>query len=736
MRRLWSNSLVAKVFLSYLAVIAILFASLYYTSNATLRKFYIQSLSARMEQEAHLLGRVVPFDVHGEALDNLCRLLAGDLGSRITVIARDGSVLGDSSEDSAKMENHAGRPEIIEALRSGSGTALRYSTTVHYEMLYRTFHQSGAGKERIVRVATPLKDVESVIAAWRRSLVAGLALASAAGLILAWLFSRYLSRRFRRLLQFSTQVAGGSYPQNFFLARGTDEIALLEQHLNDMSTKIRNDLKQITDEKDKADSILHCMVEGVLVLDPKGHVVVINDRAKAMFHVPDERDIHGASVLEISRHPEIHKIVEEVLTFDFMSQRYSKEVELDDERWFRINAVGLRDVRGSSMGSILVFHDITDIKRLETIRSDFVANVSHELRTPLTAIRGYVETLLHTPPANPSDSQQFLAIIDRHADRLSRLTEDLLTLADLESGKIQLAVQSIDASQLIQRVLEVFWDQANKKKIKLTHDVAPETPKLLGDLDRLQQLFINLVDNAIKYTPNGGAVTLTAMYAPPQNGGDSQVELAVSDTGPGIPEKDLPRLTERFYRVDKARSRDLGGTGLGLAIVKHIIQAHKAELKIESQLNKGTTVRVKLPAVRTEAYQRAVLFLCTGNSCRSQMAEGFAREMATNGDRVYSAGNSPKAIHPLAIRVMREVGVDISTQRSKGLEEIPLDRIDHLITLCGDADEQCAALGSQVKRIHWPLPDPALAVGDEQQILAVFRKVRDDIHSRVKALFS
>jgi two-component system phosphate regulon sensor histidine kinase PhoR len=732
MRRLWSNSLVAKVFISYLAVIALLFASLYYASNTTLRKSYIQSLSSRMEQEARLLGRVVPFDVDARTLDDLCRQLAGDLSSRITVIARDGTVLGDSSEASAKMENHAGRPEVVEALRSGSGTAIRYSTTVGYEMLYRAFYQPGPRDGRIVRVATPLKDVESVIAAWRWSLVAGLALASVAGLIFASLFSRYLSRRFRRLLQFSTQVAGGSYPQDFFLARGSDEIAVLEQHLNDMSTKIRDNLQQVIDEKDKADSILHCMIEGVLVLDPRGHVVVINDRAKAMFRVPEEKDSHGASMLEISRHPEVHKILEEVLRFDFV--RYSKEVELDNDRWFRVNAVSLKDNRGSFMRSILVFHDITDIKRFETVRFDFVANVSHELRTPLTAIRGYVETLLHTPPPNPSDSRQFLAIIDRHAARLSRLTEDLLTLSDLESGNVQLSPQALDASQLIQRVLEVFWDQAHKKNIKLTHNVALGTPKLLGDLDRLQQLFINLVDNAIKYTPNGGAVTLTTLCA--KNGEASQVEIAVSDTGPGIPEKDLPRLTERFYRVDKARSRDLGGTGLGLAIVKHIIQAHKGELKIESQLNKGTTVRVRLPAVMTDANQRALLFLCTGNSCRSQMAEGFARGIVTNGDRVYSAGTSPKGIHPLAIRVMREVGVDISTQRSKGLEEIPLHRIDQLITLCGEADEQCPTLGGQVKHTHWPIEDPALARGDEAEILKVFRTVRDEIRVRVQDFLS
>ncbi len=736
MRRLWSNSLVAKVFLSYLAVIAILFASLYYTSSTALRESYIQSLSARMEQEAHLLGRVVPFDVVGEALDNVCRQLAGELGSRITVIARDGSVLGDSSEASAKMENHAGRPEVVEALRHGSGTALRYSTTVHYEMLYRAFYQAGTGKERIVRVATPLKDVEGVILAWRRTLVAGLGLASAAGLILAWLFSQYLSRRFRRLVQFSTQVARGSYPQNFFPNRGGDEISLLEQHLNEMSTRIRHNLRQIIDEKEKADSILRCMIEGVLVLDPKGQVLVINDRAKAMFYVPEQQDIHGASVLEISRHPEIHKILEEVLTFDFVSQKYSKEVELDNERWFRVNAVSLKDNRGrSSLGSILVFHDITDIKRFETMRSDFVANVSHELRTPLTAIRGYVETLLHTPPANPGDSRQFLAIIDRHAERLSRLTEDLLTLSDLESGKIQLALQPIDAGQLIQRVLEVFWDQAKRKKIRLTSNVAPDLPKLIGDLDRLQQLFINLVDNAIKYAPAGGQVTLTAVH-PLQNGGPSHLEIAVSDTGPGIPEKDLPRLTERFYRVDKARSRDLGGTGLGLAIVKHIAQAHKAELKFESELNKGTTVHVRLPMVSAEANQKTILFLCTGNSCRSQMAEGFARQLAGNHYRIFSAGTAPKEIHPFAVQVMQEAGIDITKQRSKGLESVPLDSLDQIVTLCGDVDEQCPVLENRVERIHWPLPDPALALGDEQRILAIFRQVRDDIAGRVKALLS
>ena len=562
-----------------------------------------------MEQEAHLLARMVPFDQSGAALDSLCRQLSGELGARITIIAPDGRVLGDSAEISEHMENHGTRPEILEALRTGTGTSVRYSTTVRYSMLYRAFHQTGPNQDRFVRLALPLTDIDNVIKAVRQSLLVGLGVASAIGLLLAWVFSRHLTRRFQRLVQFSGQVAAGSFPQNFFPESGTDEIALLERHLNEMSLHLRAYLSQIIEEKEKSDSILRCMIEGVLVLDPKGRVLVMNQQARAMFHVPDDLNVHGASVLEITRHPEVHRILEEILTFDFATQTYSKEVELDDERWFRVSAVRLRDTRENLQGSILVFHDITDIKRFESMRSDFVANVSHELRTPLTAIRGYVETLLHTPPPDPKDSRQFLAIIDRHSERLSRLTQDLLTLSDLESGKIQLSLQPVDVSQLIQRVFEVFFDQAARKRVKLTQRIETELPKLLGDLDRLQQLFINLVDNALKYTPSGGEIILQAHSLPGQNGGTRQIEIAVIDTGAGIPEKDLPRLTERFYRADKARSRDLGGTGLGLAIVKHIVQAHRGDLRIESVLNRGTTVRIRLTGA-LDARNRSDSVLC------------------------------------------------------------------------------------------------------------------------------
>jgi two-component system phosphate regulon sensor histidine kinase PhoR len=228
------------------------------------------------------------------------------------------------------------------------------------------------------------------------------------------------------------------------------------------------------------------------------------------------------------------------------------------------------------------------------MRSDFVANVSHELRTPLTAIRGYAETLCQTPPDDPADAQRFLSIIEKHAERLSRLTEDLLTLSDLESGKIEIDFNPVDIKRVVQSVSEVFSDAANKKQVTLEQVIEQGLPAVMGDVDRLQQLLINLVDNAVKYSPVNGTVTVKAQRITINSSIDA-VELSVIDTGTGIPEHAIPRLTERFYRVDKARSRELGGTGLGLAIVKHIAQAHGAQLKIESALHKGTMVSVLLP---------------------------------------------------------------------------------------------------------------------------------------------
>ncbi|HEY3303794.1 MAG TPA: ATP-binding protein [Candidatus Binatia bacterium] len=598
MKRPWKNRVVVKLFLSYLAVVLLLFVLFYLYAAFVVRDFHISSLSGKMRDEAAIVSRLLALDSAGAVFDQICRELARDLGVRITVIALDGKVLGDSDESSAAMENHGSRPEVVEALAKGAGSSTRYSTTVHHEMLYQA--TLDREKKRIIRLSVPLNAVEAAEGSIRHAILAGLLVFSALGLLLAFFFSRLLERRVKSMVEFSASVAQGSFPQSIHIDR-EDELSLLERNLNEMSRAIQEKIKGVVGEKEKVDSILRCMSEGVLVVDNQGRLILLNQNAQKMFGLPATQTFQGASFMEVSRHPEMKKLLEEVLACDCSTDCFAKEVCLDHGQWFRVSAVSLRDADQKALGYILVFHDITELKRLETVRSDFVANVSHELRTPLTAIRGYAETLLRSPPADPKEAENFLTIIYRHSERLGRLIDDLLALSDLESGKIQITRERLQPAELIARVLEIFGDQARKKDISLSKDISPGLPAILGDSDRLQQLLINLIDNAVKYTPAGGEVEVSAALAAGANHHLPVVEIAVSDTGGGIPEKDLPRLTERFYRVDKARSRELGGTGLGLAIVKHIVQAHQGQLKIESRIGKGTTVRVFLPVEDAEA---------------------------------------------------------------------------------------------------------------------------------------
>jgi two-component system phosphate regulon sensor histidine kinase PhoR len=589
MKRPWKSSAALNFFLAYLAIVLLLSVVFYFYAAGAIKEFHTGTLSSRMVQEAHVVSRLLPLDIEGGALDEILRGLERDLGVRITVIALDGKVLGDSEETSSAMENHGTRPEVLAALSSGTGTSARYSTTVKHEMLYRAVLE--AENRRIVRLSVPLGAVEEAEGSIRRAILSGLLLFSGLGLSLAFVFSRQLERRVQRMVEFSENVSHGSFPAPIPLGR-EDEFTILERNLNSMSLAIQEKIRGIVSEKEKLDSILRCMTEGVLVLDTRGRLILSNQNAQRMFGLPHPTP-QGASLMEFSRNPEMRNLVNEILARNLSSERFVKDISFDDSRWLSATAVDLRGADEKPVGYILVFHDVTELKRLETMRADLVANVSHELRTPLTAIRGYAETLLQSPPADPKEAERFLDIIQRHSERLGRLIDDLLTLSDLESGKIQLNQDKLRPADLIHRVLEVFQDRAAKKNIILTERSAASLPEIVGDSDRLQQLLINLVDNALKYTPEGGKIEVAAALTAGDDG--DWVKIAVSDTGCGIPDKYLPRLTERFYRVDKARSREMGGSGLGLAIVKHIVQAHGGRLEIESRVQKGTTAKVFLP---------------------------------------------------------------------------------------------------------------------------------------------
>jgi len=423
--------------------------------------------------------------------------------------------------------------------------------------------------------------------------VVGLLVTAIAACAVGFGLARRLRRRLRRLVAFAHRLSSGE-PAPYLAPERADELGLLEAELAEMARSVETTIAALGIEQDHLEAILRGMVEGVLVADLAGTVVLLNERARELLGVVGDTDDRGRPLVELTRDPAMHELARELRAGAAVLTR-DVTLSSGEERTLQVNAARLTGVDGRAFGFVLVLHDVTELRRLEVVRRDFVANVSHELRTPLTAIKGYAETLLGPAGDDRETARRFLAVIDRHSERLGRLTDDLLTLSDLELGRAALHLGPVPVGPAIDDVLQILGDRAARAQVHVTSQVAPGTPPVMADGDRLRQVLINLVDNAIKYTPAGGDVILRAA-----RGADGMVEIAIQDTGIGIPVHDLPRLTERFFRVDKARSRALGGTGLGLAIVKHIVQAHGGRLDITSSVGQGTTVEAAFPVARPE----------------------------------------------------------------------------------------------------------------------------------------
>src|SRR5436309_13912460 len=365
--------------------------------------------------------------------------------------------------------------------------------------------------------------------------------------------------------------------------RSPDEIGVLARAINTLAQRLRDRLADLQHERAKIGAILDGMVEGVLAVDGRGHVVLMNERARTMFGLQTARP-EGTPLLEVVRHVGLHELVGRCrLSGEGTVVRRELRVAGPFERTVQANAVPLR-LAADDPGVVMVLHDVSELRRLEQVRTEFVANVSHELRTPLTAIQGYLETLLGGALEERADARRFLEIAFRHTERLGRLLNDLTDLSNIELGKVSLRLAPVRFAEVLGSVLDIVRPKAEASRVGLIADVEPADIVAHADHDRLAQILINLVDNAVKYTPEGGWVTVRAR----RDGG--RLEVRVRDTGIGIPRADLPRISERFYRVDKARSRELGGTGLGLAIVKHLVLAHGGELEITSEEGEGTTV--------------------------------------------------------------------------------------------------------------------------------------------------
>jgi two-component system phosphate regulon sensor histidine kinase PhoR len=590
-RRL-SVQLLAPVFAVVLAIVLV--AALYWST--AFQRIYLQALTARLEREAHLAADALPWGVAGGELDRLCALHAREIGGRISVVAADGRVLGESEEASEGLENHAERPEILAARASGTGVSTRFSAALGYDMLYVAVADRRASDIRFVRLALPLRGLDSARSLVRRTLAYGLIAAIALGGLSAWAFSRRLAARIHRIEALSREILTGG--EDVPGGAGEDELGALEQHLVELAREMRAQLARTETERAKLEAVLRSMADGVVVLDREGRILLCNRAAREQLELSTRGDLVGAHLSLVCRIPEIATLIEEALR---VSGTRLREIDFPGRETNRVLSASAVTVveEAAALGVILMLHDVTRIRQFEAMRADFVANVSHELRTPLTAIRGYAETLLGGALRDPDHAAEFVGVIQRHSERLTRLIDDLLTVSDLELGRAEIRPRPLSVAELVPPPIEMLRQKAEERNVEVHAEVADHLPRVLGDRDRLEQVLINLIDNAIKYSGGGSRVRIVARALDGEQ--PPAVEIAICDDGIGIPEKDIPRLTERFYRVDRARSREVGGTGLGLAIVKHIVQAHGGLLGIESTLGRGTTVRVTLPVAPPQA---------------------------------------------------------------------------------------------------------------------------------------
>jgi two-component system phosphate regulon sensor histidine kinase PhoR len=586
------KSLLWHIFLPFLAVIVLSLVLITGYTSRSLRDFFYRQSTSDLTARANLLtAEMVPLLRAGDgaAIQRACRERGLASETRITVIQPDGRVVGDTRDDPATMENHGDRPEVRDALAGRIGTAERYSSTLGHRRMY---------------VAIPVRDQEQLLAVLRTShslasidralsvvqqriALGGLMLALGA-VIISYVLARRISVPLREMKAGAERFASGRLGTRLELAPDSEEIGALAEAFNSMAEQLQDRIRTIENQRNEQEAVLASMVESVLAIDRDELVIGINRAASELLGTPADV-AEGRTLQEVVRNPDLIALAKAVLTG---GGPVEGEIVLrrDGERHLQVHATGLQGPEQQRLGALLVLNDVTRIRRLESLRRDFVANVSHELRTPITSIKGFVETLHTEPPDDPEVASRFLAIVNRQADRLQAIIDDLMALSRLEqdSSITELAREGTPARELLQEAIDV----ATARRGDDLKDVRLECPDdlvLEVNAPLLEQALVNLVDNALKYSGDATEIVVSARVEA------DDVVIAVRDDGRGIAPMHLPRLFERFYRVDKARSRNLGGTGLGLAIVKHIAQAHGGEVTAASTLGEGATFTIRLP---------------------------------------------------------------------------------------------------------------------------------------------
>ena len=571
-----------KLVLSYIFLIALITGSFYIYFDHTMQQRMIEESRANLASQTQLARLLALSSRQLTSPQQLAKSIGTVIKARVTLIAPDGTVIGDSDVGQARLaqlENHLQRPEVQEALKNGNGSAQRYSDTLRTVMLYSAATYGDGRTNGVIRLAMPLEYLASA----RNTLHGLVGGATVVTILIALLFSYVLSNLTTRPLRDMADAAariGHGVSKAKIPVSSNDEIGQLAGVLNDMSERIEDQVQRISAEKQRLDTILRSMGEGVMVTAPDGIITLVNPAFRRLFSIIGE--VEGKKLVEISRHPDLLEAFNDLDKPEVNELVREIAIQPNDitlfTHWVPLNVDGVKQ------GVVAVFHDISDLKRAENTRRDFVANVSHELRTPVTIIKGYAETLLDgTLESDPARAIRFVEIISSHSERLTNLINDILTLSSLEAKDALLELNPMDVSGTIAKGCMLLQERAVKKNITIINEaVSGALPRVMADQGRLEQVVVNLLENAIKYTPDGGAVRLFT------EDDDECVRVSVSDTGIGIPFKDLPRIFERFYRVDEARTREQGGTGLGLAIVKHIVQLHGGNVAVTSEPGQGS----------------------------------------------------------------------------------------------------------------------------------------------------
>jgi two-component system phosphate regulon sensor histidine kinase PhoR len=576
--RLFTKLLIAFVATGILVTVAAEFLI-----ERQLKTVLIRWIEDEMTAETKIISLMPMEEIARHAVE-----LAERSRSRLTLINAAGGVIVDTDLRDGDRESHLNRSEIQEARLKGNGVSIRYSHSLNMDMLYVAFllgdqkHPKG-----YLRLSRSLQEVTGPINELRQTVLQDLLLVVFFSLLIALLFSLRLISPIRKLAAFTEKARMGNITGQIRIS-SRDEIGALAENINAMVEVMHEKIRNADEERRQLQAVFTGMVEGIVVLDPLNRIETIN---RGMEEIIGSRsgEIIGRTLLEAFRNITLHDALE---LFNARREKVVQEITLGDEHPVvldvTISAVQGKD--GGEQKTMLVFHDVTQLKKLERIRTDFVANVTHEIRTPLTAIIGFVETLQQGAIDDRGKTLEFLQTINLNAQRLNRLVDDLLILTGIELGETRFHPERLTIEDALGQALAVVAERISEKKLTLLKEIRQDLPPIRADKDQLMQILLNILDNAVKFTPEGGTITVTT-----SPGVERDLIVRIADTGIGILKGDIPRLGERFYRADKTRSRELGGTGLGLSIVKHLMKVHSGRVVIESSLDRGTTVSLHFP---------------------------------------------------------------------------------------------------------------------------------------------